>query len=274
MHSPDEVGSKTAFKGALLMTSLESLPVAESTTDAMCDSPISQEPGPDSWIQTSAAQPLQADAEQGPAERMSLAEDARMPSSICLNTIWVWLLNEQEEDRRGVPAASVAGGGLLINTGPADATSSGVQPADAAGAPAAAVEVDVGVRSDFTKLGALVSPQIASQVLQIPCSGRCCMCHVSWTDDQRERALAVEKLIEGAVNSSEELDAGPASPSAGNELADALSEYDASQRQYSEGNKAAGECMVCPAIMHTELLLGHRVYNFVQTQLACRGFDF
>ncbi|CDJ59757.1 Chromosome III, complete sequence, related [Eimeria maxima] len=179
----NETGTEELFDGALLKTAQEAA-VPEVQGFMQCsrstsESPIPDERAPDTWIQPLAQQRMYPETARGPAGQDGDRQiPVEAPTSMSLQTIWARLL--LAELREGTP----------LGEGPSAAS------VGASGAAGACLTSPF-----FSKTSGLTSAEIASQLLQAPQSGCCCFCRTLWTNSQRQRALAVESLLEGVANS-------------------------------------------------------------------------
>ena len=209
-----------------------------SAADTPSESPIPDERRPDTERQSLAPRGLYPDTARGSASHVGCGESHRMPNGITLYTIWARLLTERNGEGRGISAVSA------VNDEVASGSGFPASHGRAADLGEAATKGEAGLPPEPSGTCALVSPQLTSQVLQIPRSGCCCVCHVSWTDGQQQRALAVEKLIETAFNRSDEGGDELTGQSSRNSHSAALRGGESSHQPYSEANEAAGERLV------------------------------
>ncbi|CDJ67477.1 hypothetical protein, conserved [Eimeria necatrix] len=236
----DETGCEKDFGGALLELQEEDKPMleeAESTSAAetTSDSPIPDERGADTWRQSLAPQKLHSEARSGPSKLLPENQGQEGSCSITPYTIWARLLTELPEDKLCVRVESSTSELACAISGSAVHQSNFKQSLSSvvSSETPALSKVISGLR--FGKTSALVSPEAVSQVLQIPRSGCCCVCHFTWTDKQRQRALAVEKILEDLVVSLDEMESNESrEQSPTNSLSSESGELEYAQRQSAE----------------------------------------
>ncbi|XP_026194214.1 uncharacterized protein LOC113147543 [Cyclospora cayetanensis] len=202
----DETGSRNAFRGTLLMDPDEEQPAAvlpRSAKDNMYDCSIPNERGPDSWRQSLAPQQLYPDTARGSAAHMDGMKNSGVSGDIKLYTIWSRLLSE--ETKLGIFDSSAAGGAdASANEGKSCSANGDLLPREKALSEGATVS-ELGSPAELNQVLHLTSPQVAYRALQIPRTGRCCVCHFTWTEHEKKRALAVEKTMEAAATTVDEL---------------------------------------------------------------------
>ncbi|KAL8449050.1 hypothetical protein Emed_003402 [Eimeria media] len=165
-----------------------------------------------------------------------MLENHRKPTGIALYTIWARLLSEHDglqlkEAKRPMITSSVTHCPVGSSN---DAAESGV-PADAVD------DVDDSFLSDFRETSALVSPEVVSRILQRPQSGRCCMCNFTWTDSERKRALAVEKVVEATYSRFEEMESEYSVSFLKNGVNELLTDWTSSQKPFFEESETADQ---------------------------------
>lgn len=253
--SADEEGSTHAFGGALLAVENDKSDPPECAVDSLSDSPIPDERGPDSWRQLDFPQTVQA----------GFAGNTVAPQTqagITLHTIWARLLQGYQANS----TASTAGRKSGSESGSGHSPASSDQPVASSASTASALS-DVGLAGYSNKLCALLCPQTVSRLLEIPRSGRCCVCGYLWTEDQRKRALAVERVVEATFSRFEELEIDSDSPSE-DSLLEPLGGIESPKRLEFEGDEAQCESQIFRVNYSCVLRVGSLIRSTQSTKMT------
>ncbi|KAL8275952.1 hypothetical protein Esti_000068 [Eimeria stiedai] len=227
----DDTGTKQAFNGALLMPPEDNHPNSGHSTSArdlkLLNLFASAEQRADTAgqpVPSASMRPGQAHASTGHSQML---ENQRKPKGITLYTIWARLVDEhneflRKEVKRSMVTSSESNPPLASSKDAAERRA----PPDGVG------DASDSLLSSFRETSALVSPELVSKILQKLQSGRCYMCNSSWTDGERKRALAVEKVVEATYSRFEETESEYSVSFSKNGINELLSEWTSSKEPF------------------------------------------
>ncbi|KAL8448232.1 hypothetical protein Emag_004000 [Eimeria magna] len=223
--------------GALLMPPEDHFPSSDHPTSAhnyKLSNSASEGQRADTRGQPAAPDLVRSCAAHASTGHSQMSQNQRKPNGIALYTIWARLVSEHsglllKEAKRPMITSSVTHPPINSLKDAADSRA----PLDGAD------DVSGSFLSSFRETSALVAPELVSRILQKPQSGRCCMCNFSWTEGERKRALAVEKVVEATYSRFEEMESEFSVSFLKNGVNELLSEWTGSQGPFFEEREEA-----------------------------------
>ncbi|KAL8427614.1 hypothetical protein Efla_005789 [Eimeria flavescens] len=248
----DEVGSKHAFDGALLK-SLDQWSSGSEESKSAADSTSRTVEGENQRaafhkLSDATPRPMRADSADDPASQSKTGENPWTSKGLTLYTIWARLLIEQ---KGSVREDCVGGHESKKPSMSAESDASSGGSSESVGCGASALPASGPFRLKNTC--GLISPQLVSGILQIPRSSRCCMCHLSWTESERKRALAAEKIIGATFSRSEGVDTESCMTISKQGVKELLSEWENKEKPFFEEDEAAADKKALKALQDSDV---------------------
>ncbi|KAL8435810.1 hypothetical protein ACSSS7_002187 [Eimeria intestinalis] len=225
--------------GALLMPPEDHHPSSEHPTSAHDPKPTSVASSgqrADTGGQPAApASVLDGEALASNAHSEMLVNQQKQ-NGITLYTIWARLVSDHHSSLR-----KEAERWVTTSSKPGPASGSSEHAPQSLAPPESTGDASGSFLSSFRETSALVSPELVARILQKPQSGRCYMCKLSWTEAERKRALAVEKVVEATYSRFEEMESEYSVSFLKNGVNELLSDWTRSQEPFFEEREMADE---------------------------------